>query len=198
MVFITGDTHGEIDIGKLNSRNFNKLNRLKKSDYVIIAGDFGFIWSNDNTQKYWLNWFEKKPYTTLFIDGNHENFDLLKKYDEIEWNNGIVHKINNSVYHLMRGSIFKIDGLKIFTFGGAKSVDKIYRKEHISWWKEEEPNQREYEYGLYNLEANDYMVDVVITHSAPNSVLKNIDINNEYAQENKITSYLEAIKQKLK
>ena len=47
MIFITGDTHGEIDIAKLNSKNFPQGNDLTKNDYVIILGDFGFIWKNE-------------------------------------------------------------------------------------------------------------------------------------------------------
>jgi hypothetical protein len=63
MIFITGDTHGSIDIDKLNSKNFPSGKFLTKNDYVIILGDFGFIWKNepDKTEKYWMNWFKNKP-----------------------------------------------------------------------------------------------------------------------------------------
>ena len=73
MIYITGDTHGEIDIGKLSSKNFPQGNSLTKDDYIIILGDFGFIWKNesDKTEEYWMKWFKNKPWTTLFIDGNH-------------------------------------------------------------------------------------------------------------------------------
>ena len=61
----------------------------------------------------------------------------------------------------MRGQIFNIDDKSFFTFGGARSQDirdgileiddpriqrwrkdvsKMYRINHISWWKEEMPN----------------------------------------------------------
>ena len=42
MIYITGDTHGLKDIGKLFS--FNLVNRLSEKDFMIIAGDFGIIW----------------------------------------------------------------------------------------------------------------------------------------------------------
>ena len=32
MIYITGDTHGEIDISKLNSKNFPQGNSLTKDD----------------------------------------------------------------------------------------------------------------------------------------------------------------------
>ena len=56
MIFITGDTHGNIDIKKLNSRMFPEQKTLAKSDFVIIAGDFGLIWDDSNECKYWIKW----------------------------------------------------------------------------------------------------------------------------------------------
>ena len=110
MIYITGDTHGEIDISKLASKNFPRGNSLTKDDYVIICGDFGFIWNSkeDNTERYWMKWFQNKPWTTLFIDGNHERFTRLNNYPVSEWHGGKVHKINDSVIHLMRGQVFNI------------------------------------------------------------------------------------------
>jgi metallophosphoesterase superfamily enzyme len=64
---------------------------MTKSDYVIIAGDFGVIWDNSKEQDYFLKWLDNKKFTTLFIDGNHENFDLLNEYPITEWNGGKVH-----------------------------------------------------------------------------------------------------------
>lgn len=40
MVFITGDTHANIDISKLNSKNFSRQKTLTKNDYLIICGDY--------------------------------------------------------------------------------------------------------------------------------------------------------------
>ena len=131
MIHITGDIHGTISVNKrLNTRNFPQQKQLTKNDYVIIAGDFGLIWDGSKEDQYWLKWLNKtKPFTTLFIDGNHENFDLLEEYPVEIWNGGKVHRINDSVIHLMRGQVFEIEGKKIFTFGGAASHDKEYRKE---------------------------------------------------------------------
>lgn len=43
MIYVTGDTHGVIDIGKLGFKNFPEGKNLTKNDYVIICGDFGFV-----------------------------------------------------------------------------------------------------------------------------------------------------------
>ena len=53
MIFLTGDTHGNIDIGKLNSRKFPSQKTLSKLDFVIIVGDFGLIW-DENRKLTWL------------------------------------------------------------------------------------------------------------------------------------------------
>ena len=46
-----------------------------------------------------------------------------------------------------------MEGFSIFTFGGATSVDKMYRTENISWWKAENASKSEMDYGVNTLEA---------------------------------------------
>ena len=45
MIFVTGDTHGEHDIHKLNTIGFPEQKGLTRDDYVIICGDFGGVWN---------------------------------------------------------------------------------------------------------------------------------------------------------
>ena len=111
MIFITGDTHIPLDISKLNSDKFPQQKELTKNDYVIICGDFGGIWYGNEKDNYWLNWLEKKNFTTLFVDGNHENFAALSQYEECSWNGGKVQFIRPSVIHLMRGYVFDLEGI---------------------------------------------------------------------------------------
>lgn len=123
-IFITGDIHGDPSRFSINS--FSEQKELDKNDYVIIAGDFGLIWSqdpNNKNEKYWLDWLDNKPFTTLYIDGNHKNFDRLNNFPISEWNGGKVHKIKESVIHLMRGEVYNLANHKFFTFGGAPSHD---------------------------------------------------------------------------
>ena len=44
MIYVTGDIHLNIDIQKLNSKNFSAGKNLTKNDYVIICGDVGLTW----------------------------------------------------------------------------------------------------------------------------------------------------------
>ena len=93
-IFITGDTHG--DFTRFKKDIFYEQAELTKEDCVIITGDFGGIWDGSANERYWLDWLEKKPFTTLFVSGNHENYDLLAEYPVEEWCGGQVQKIRPS------------------------------------------------------------------------------------------------------
>ena len=191
MLFVTGDCHGHFE--KLSSRNFPQGKCLTKEDYVLVTGDFGYWQPGNADQIYWFKWLADKPWTTLFVDGNHCNFDALYALSTEKWHGGMIHKINDSIYHLMRGQVFEIDGHKIFTFGGASSHDisdgileptdtdfyiqykalckrnALFRVNHFSWWKEEMPSAAETDIGLMNLILNNWKVDYVFTHCCASS-----------------------------
>lgn len=175
MIFVTGDTHIPLDISKLNSEQFPQQKELTKNDYVIICGDFGGVWYGNEKDNYWLNWLEKKNFTTLFVDGNHENFAALSQYEECSWNGGKVQFIRPSVIHLMRGYVFDLEGIKIFAMGGARSSDRMFRTVGKSWWPQEMPNAEEIRRARQNLAINDNQVDIMITHDAPQSIARMID-----------------------
>ena len=141
MIYITGDTHG--DHIRFIENNMGDDEWTEK-DYLIVCGDFGFVFLNNDSEKEFLDFLEKKPYTICFCDGNHENFPAIFSYPKELWNGGYVHRIRNNVLHLMRGQVFQIDGKKIFTMGGAYSIDRYVRKLNFSYWKEELPNNQEY------------------------------------------------------
>lgn len=163
MIYITGDTHGLHDFSKLVA--FAEKNpHLTKNDYMIITGDFGAVWCSDTLNKD-LEPYENLPFTVLFIDGNHENFDLLNKYSVGFWNGGKIHKISPTIIHLMRGQVFTLEGKTIFTFGGGTSVDKGKRTEGSSWWTQEVPSYEELDEAIINLKKHNNKVDIIITHS---------------------------------
>lgn len=175
--FITGDIHGDIGISRLSAHNFPQGKELTKDDLVFICGDFGLLWyppesKNHKRDVYWLKWLDSKPWTTVFIDGNHENSDIINNLPEVNFYGGKAGKVNDSVYHLKRGEIYNFDGTTILTVGGAVSIDKYLRIEGISWWPEEILNKREEEHTLDNLEKHQYKVDYIITHTAPELILQ--------------------------
>ena len=77
-IFITGDTHG--DFSRLLPAAFHEQRDLTKEDYLIICGDFGGVWDGGDAEQQWLDWLETRSFTTLFVSGNHENYDLLRNY----------------------------------------------------------------------------------------------------------------------
>ena len=200
MILVTGDIHGCTDIGKLSAKANHAQKLMTKDDFLIIAGDFGLVWNNDAEDLWWRKWLDMKPYTTLFIDGNHENFDLLETFEEVEFCGGRAHRIGNSIYHLMRGEMFELQGKKFFTMGGAESHDKEFREIGSSLWEQELPSDEEYAHALDTLEKNDWKTDYVLTHCAPSSIQHEIAVKlglkNEYP-DNKLNAFLEEIGKKI-
>ena len=215
MIYITGDTHS--DFSRFTEENFPIQSEMTEDDYVIICGDFGGVWTfeeESRREKEALDWLNNKNFTTLFVDGNHENYTRLYNYPIEEWKGGKVHKIRDSVLHLMRGEIFDGDNKKIFAFGGARSHDiqdgilnldeeeKIYeyrkrgayfRIRDFSWWDLELPTNQEMENGIENLEKINYKVDYIISHCCPTSI--QTLINSTYKRDI-LTDYLQQISEK--
>ena len=111
-VYVTGDVHGRAEYGasRFAFKSWPLGRTLTRDDVVIVAGDFGFVWDGSNAERYWLDWFESKPWTTCFVDGNHENHHALAELPVREWSGGLVHEVRPHVLHLMRGGVFDIDG----------------------------------------------------------------------------------------
>ena len=215
MIYITGDTHS--NFLRFTEEKFPIQTEMTKDDYIIICGDFGGVWTfeeESRREKEALDWLNNKNFTTLFVDGNHENYTRLYNYPIEEWKGGKVHKIRDSVLHLMRGEIFDVDNKKIFAFGGAKSHDiqdgilnldeeeKIYeyrkrgayfRIRDFSWWDLELPTSQEMENGIENLEKINYKVDYIISHCCPTSI--QALINSTYKGDI-LTDYLQHISEK--
>lgn len=80
MIYITGDTHGDIDYKKLLTL---KEKNLSYDDYLIICGDAGICWSPQSFQ-YHLDLYNDIGCTIIFIDGNHENFEMLNQCPLVE------------------------------------------------------------------------------------------------------------------
>ena len=130
---------------------FGHKKNLNKQDYLIICGDAGIVWDCQNQDAQVQSILQDLPVTTLFVDGNHENFVALNEYPVEKWHGGKVHFICDDIIHLMRGQVYTIGTQTFFTFGGAHSVDWYQRTEGISWWKEEIPNHLEMQEGQDNL-----------------------------------------------
>lgn len=220
MIYVTGDTHGEY--GRLSKRKLLKSGiELTENDYVIVCGDFGLCWERNATFEYECKLFEKRPFTILWVQGNHENYDMISEFPAEEWHGGKVrHIVRDKVILLERGQVFTIENKTFFTFGGAASHDiqggvlerndpdfRIKVKNAIeadlpfrvlgeSWWPQELPTQEEMEEGLRNLRKVNHKVDYIITHCCSSSVQRILDSGScRLFREDILTDYLQQIEE---
>ena len=171
MIYVTGDTHGLIDIDKI--KNFLSNTNVSKNDYLIIVGDvccpeFGQEIPYGKVFDFWNN----IPMQILFIDGNHENFNELNKLPIEIWNGGKIHRLSSNIIHLIRGQIYEIENKKFFSMGGATSPDKMLRILNFNYFEEEDCSYIETKLALENLEKNLNKVDYILTHTIGDEFLK--------------------------
>ena len=226
-IYLTGDIHGN-PFTRFSTDNFYEqkgFNRNKDENIILQLGDFGIVWDKNGEtaeEKYKLDWLEDKPFTTAFIDGNHDNIPRLDSYPIKEWNGGLVNEIRPHVLRLRRGEVFTIEDKKFFTFGGASSHDiqdgildpddfdtydqfkkvwkqwdkeyKMFRIKGRSWWAEELPSEEEIQNGINNLEKHNWKVDYILTHTPPASIIALL--GHGFYEQDVLTKYLENIRNK--
>lgn len=140
MIHITGDTHGE----QARIPLIEAQAPVRPGDILIVCGDFGYLFRNDEAEHRFLDQLAARDYTICFVDGNHEDFDALEALPEEDWMGGRVHRLRPNILHLMRGYVFTLEGKTFFTMGGAYSVDRHTRTPGRSWWPQELPRGEEY------------------------------------------------------
>lgn len=189
MVYVTGDMHGDID--RLFDREWRKL---KSSDTVIICGDFGFLWDSSQKERDVIKYLSTRKYNVAFLDGTHDNFELIYSARKTVWKGGLVHRIGDHLYHLERGQIFNIEGISIFTFGGGESIDKDMRLEAGKWWREELPSPAEMALGAEKLDEAERKIDYILTHEPPSKVKSAMLLRQgETDRVNKLNGYFDQI-----
>lgn len=196
MVYITGDIHGGFDIDKLFLRDF------MPDDIVIICGDFGFVWEIDYPEvvreHQLLNYvLDSISCIILFVDGNHENFERLNKLPRIEKFGAEVGVVRDRCYHLLRGNVYTIEGKTYLAIGGAESHDKKFRKEGISWWKEESITLADVAKATEVKE-----VDYVISHCLPSCMKEKLCLGGSlplaYVHASKSEALLQQVYERIK
>lgn len=188
MIYVTGDMHG--DESRLYDKEWRKL---KSGDILIVCGDFGFLWKDTQREKSAVKYLGSRKFTVCFLDGSHENFELIRKHRQTVWKGGRVHRISGNLFHLMRGEIYNIENKKIFVFGGGESLDKDFRTED-QWWKSELPSPAEMARGASNLDEIGGNIDYILTHEPPSLVKSAMLLRNGNADHvNKLNGYLDEI-----
>ena len=75
----------------------------------MVLGDFGVTGKNLTKLNKYLKETEQQ---ILFVDGNHEYYNKLKKTKEIDMFGGKVGKYAENIFWLKRGEVYEINGKK--------------------------------------------------------------------------------------
>lgn len=135
------------------------------ADVIVQVGDFG-IWQGLAGQMFLRDvqlTLDDYGIDLYWIDGNHENFDIINDRPTMR-------KPHNrrgpwsfpeypNILHLPRGYRWEWFGKTWMALGGAVSVDKMHRKEGLSWWPGETLTDNDVEYA-----SRPGKVDVLVTH----------------------------------
>ncbi len=187
---LVSDIHGHLRLDFL-SAEVDK-HKLTSADVLIILGDAGIVWSDPMNEDV-IEFYSKLKCTVLFLDGNHENFDLLNNLSISSKYGGRVHEVIENVYHLLRGEAYLINCCKYFVFGGAYSIKKETDASPVYIWDEEMPDDTDYKNGYMKLEENNYTFDYILSNQAPKSILDKI--NYSYSKnELPLLDYLDEVK----
>lgn len=173
MIYVTGDLHGDFERFSVKA-----LRKLKKGDTLLCCGDFGFLWAGGKAEERVLKKIGRLPFTTLFVDGAHENHETLQGLPVIEYAGAAAHQLGKRLYHLLRGGILELEGKRIFVFGGGESSDRDLREENRSWWYQELPTVEEIAAGRQALEGKGNQVDFIITHEAPGKIRRFLSMDD--------------------
>lgn len=186
MIYITGDLHGD-------SRRFQtkELRRLKKTDTLIVCGDFGFVWDGSPGEQKQLKWIGKRRYQVLFVEGPHDNLELLEQYPLEEWNGGKTRHICGNLRQLCRGEVFRLEGKDIFAFGGGEAEDDRPMLQP-DWAGGELPHPEEIANAWNNLARVQYKVDYIITHQPSRKIRQFLDTDRHDA--NALDAFLDEVR----
>lgn len=182
MIYVTGDLHGDID-----RLNHPMIKKLKFADVLIVCGDFGFVWNGSKEEAKFLKKIGKRRYDTVFVEGCHDNYALLREYPIVTYRGGKARQISGNLYQLLRGEVYEICGKKVFAFGGGDSGESGL--DNPRWQPDEQPSEEEQQHGVDTLRACHGKVDFIVTHDAPATIKRFLNLNEN--EESCIHLYLD-------
>ncbi len=169
MIWITGDTHG--DFSRVEA--FCKKWQTHREDTLIILGDAGINYFNDERETALKEQLATLPITLFCIHGNHEaRPETLSEYILQDAFGGQVYvdpRYPNQLFPV-DGAIYQIGNQRALVIGGAYSVDKFIRLlRRWKWFDDEQPSEAIKARTEATLDAAAWKVDVVLSHTCPKS-----------------------------
>jgi len=134
------------------------------AEVIVHVGDFG-IWQGSAGMKYLRRLDQRlteRGLRLVFIDGNHENHDLLATYPVGA--DGTT-PITATIRHLPRGHRWVWHGHIWLALGGATSLDRDVRVPWVDWWPGEAITAAQAARVIA-----DGPVDIMLCHDAPAGV----------------------------
>jgi hypothetical protein len=132
-VLLTGDVHGNtawvVD-------HVLKQAKRQRCQLACQMGDLG-VWGDADGKRF-LDAVDRAAAAAgipiWFIDGNHEDFNLLYS---LPLDADGRRPVRERIIHIPRGHRWTWAGRTMLACGGASSVDVMYRLPQVSWWSQE-------------------------------------------------------------
>ena len=135
-LMIVGDTHGNAGAIEYKAKIAQRLG----CDRMIVVGDFG-LWPGYEGVQYLDDVSaigREYNQEIVALPGNHEDHDQWVKWFDLA-------PLDDHGFAIIRSNLrltkkvhpFKMGGKRFFVCGGAVSIDKQWRTEGKSWWKNE-------------------------------------------------------------
>ncbi len=138
---------------------------------VLQLGDFGLWRTEAAFLKKVSGALEEKDAVLYFIDGNHEDHAYLGELVKGLRGLQVPLEVAPRIWYLPRGSRWTWHGRQWLALGGAASVDRAFRIEGHSWFREEEISL--IQAGLVALRGP---AEVMITHECPRKVTAHLPL----------------------
>lgn len=146
----------------------------KGCDAILQVGDLNYFPNRPHKMefiKYAAERSRDAGVPGYFIDGNHENHEVLKAKAESQKNRtdeGFC-VIEEGLYYIPRGTIWNWNGVSFMGFGGAFSIDLEARQAGVDWFPQETIETSDVYRALDKLDDHG-PVDILITHEAPSGL----------------------------
>lgn len=167
MIYITGDKHADFK----EVYDFCCSNNTTLDDILIVLGDAGINYYDNDNDKVLKNSLLQYPITLFCIHGNHEERpENIKTYKTKKFHEGIVYYEEEypNILFAKDGEVYNFNNHKVLVIGGAYSIDKYFRLSNgYNWYESEQPSEEIKRKVKNTLKELDNKVDIILSHTCP-------------------------------